>query len=460
MRPMSSDTLRTHAFVGAVLLAAPLAAQEAPAPPNPIQSSEISVSRESAEMRLELAGDEELVLLLDEAGAIRLNGERIGGYESRDALDRAWRDLLQRAMDTPAAALPDLLVDWEPPAEAEAAARRIDRELEAALSNAALSTGAAAPQTPAAPPAPGDASDSIQRLNQRIQELERLVDDPEALRSLEQLENLDQLDQLDQLQSLEELEALDIPALRELRRELERGLRDELRDELRNEIRIEMGDRDWTDHWGGSWWRHFTQGLGGVFSTLMTYAILVGLGFLAVFFGRQYLETIADTARTQTLRSGLVGLAGSFLVMPAYILGLLALAISIVGIPLILVFAPLFPVAVVLAALGGYLAVAHGAGEALAERRFTGTDWFNRANSYYYVITGVGLLLVLFLAAHIVSMAGAWLGFLEGLLKFMAIMLTWAAFTVGFGAFLISRGGTVGVDPEDSVPLTEEEAHV
>jgi hypothetical protein len=453
MCPMSSELPLVPALLGTVLLMAPLGAQEAPVAPgpeNPILSSEIAVSRESAELRLELAGGEDLVLLLDEAGAIRLNGERIGGYESRDALDRAWRDLLQRAMDTPAAALPDLLVDWEPPADAAATARRLDRELEAALSASAV---AQTPGAPAAPAAPGDASDSIQRLNQRIQELEELVDDPEALRGLEQLEKLERLEELE---SLDELDALDIPALRELRRELERGLRDELRDELRNEIRVELQDHGWADRWGGSWWRHFTRGLGGVLSTLMTYAILVGLGFLAVFFGRKYLETIADTARHQTLRSGLVGLAGSFLVMPAYILGLLALAISIVGIPLILVFAPLFPVAVVLGALGGYLAVAHGAGEALAERRFTGSDWFTRANSYYYVITGVGLLLVLFLASHIVTMAGPWLGFLEGLLKFMAIMLTWAAFTVGFGAFLISRGGTRGVGAE-GLPMDEEE---
>ena len=72
------------------------------------------------------------------------------------------------------------------------------------------------------------------------------------------------------------------------------------------------------------------------------------------------------------------------------------------------------------------------------------------------MITGVGLLLVLFLAAHIVSMAGPWLGFLEGLLKFVAIMLTWAAFTVGFGAFLISRGGTRPVT--NGNPLADQEA--
>ncbi|MFW6205958.1 MAG: hypothetical protein ACOC5I_01840, partial [Gemmatimonadota bacterium] len=256
-------------------------------------------------------------------------------------------------------------------------------------------------------------------------ELEQQVEDPSAVRQLEKLDEL------------EELGTADLEALRQLRTELERDLRDEIRNELRSELRV----NDWTRAWSSPW-RHVTRGLGGIFSTLITYAILVGLGFVAVFFGRTYLEGIADTAREQTLRSGLVGLAGSFLVLPAYILGLLALAVSIVGIPLLLVFAPLFPVAVAVAALGGYLAVAHGAGESLAERRFTGDDWFSRANSYYYIITGVGLLLVLFLASHIVSMAGPWLGFLEGLLKFLAVTLTWAAFTIGFGAVLISRAGT------------------
>ena len=437
MRRMSYNCSLIPLLLGAVFLATPLGAQDvAPGTDSgaSIVSSEISVSQDAAELDLELARGETLSLVLAADGAVRLNGDRIGGYDRRDALDQAWRDLLQRAMDTPTAALADLLVDWTPPADAPGIAGRLDRELEAALS------AAAAPQAPPPADAPSpsvDASDSIQRLNARIRELERLVEDPSTL---QQLENLDEL---------ENLEGVDLQALRELRRDLEADLRDEIRNEIRNEIRV----GDWTDAWSSPW-RHITRGLGGVFSTLMSYAILVGLGFLAVFFGRKHLEGIADTARHATLKSGLVGLAGSFLVLPAYILGLLALAVSIVGIPLILVFAPLFPVAVVLAAVGGYLAVAHGAGEALAERRFTGSDWFNRANSYYYVITGVGLLLVLFLAAHIVSMAGPWLGFLEGLLKFMAVMLTWAAFTIGFGAFLVSRAGTRPIRPEG---LADEE---
>lgn len=413
----------------AAVLVIPATAAEAQAPEGgAVVSSEIAVSREAAELRLELADGRRVHMALADDGSVRLNDARIGAYERRGPLDRSWRELLQEAMDAPTSALPGLLTAWSAPGAAGEVGERMASELAA--------VAAVAPEAPQAPAPPVDATDSLQRLNERIRELERLLDDPAAL------------------EGLESLEALDIPALRELRQTLERELRQEIRSELRQELRRDARQRS-----ARSPFRHIVRGISGVFSTLMAYAVLVGLGFLAVFFGRKHLETIADTARQSTLRSGLVGLAGSFLVLPAFILGALALAVSIVGIPLLLVYLPLFPLAVVLAAIGGYLAVAHGAGEALAERRFRGTEWFTRANSYYYVLTGVGLLLVLFIAAHIVTMAGPWLGFLQGLLMFMAVMVTWAAFMVGFGAFLISRGGTRPVVDPLTAPA-EENIHV
>ncbi len=413
-------------LLAAAIIPAPVLAQAQEAR-GQIVSSEIALSRDAADLRLELADGRQVNIRLADDQSVRVNDERVGAYERRGALDQAWRELLQQAMDAPTGELATMLAAWQPPAQAGAAGTRILEQL----------AGLEAPVPPAAAPqeVPSDASDTIQRLNQRILELERVLQDPDAAARAD------------------DLGALDIPALRDLRRSLEQDLRQQIRQEMRSEMRREARQRP------PSPFRHITRGLTGIFSTLMAYAVLVGLGFLAVFFGRSHLETIADTARHSTLRSGLVGLAGSFLVLPVFILGILALAISIVGIPLLLVYLPLFPLAVVLAAVGGYLAVAHGAGEALAERRFRGTEWFTRANSYYYVITGVGLLVVLFIAANVVTMAGPWLGFLQGLLKFMAVMVTWAAFMVGFGAFLLSRGGT---RPTADVarPLEEEEIHV
>jgi hypothetical protein len=412
-------------LVGAALLAAPTTVEAQQARVDRVVSSEISVSRDAAQLRLELDDGRNLNLELAGDRSVRVNNTRVGSYERRGALDRAWRDLLQRAMDAPTDELASLLAGWEPPPDAGEAGDRLNRELGTLT----------LPAEPASVPA--DATDTIQQLNERIRELERVLRDPEAA------------------ERMDELDALDLPALRELRQTLERDVRAAVENEIRAELR-----RDTRRAQARSPFRHITRGLTGLFSTLMVYGVLVGLGFLAVFFGRSHLETIADTARRSTLRSGLVGLAGSFLVLPAFVLGILALAISILGILVIPFWVLLFPLALVVSAVGGYLAVAHGAGEALAERRFRGTEWFTRANSYYYMMTGVGLLLVLFLAAHTVTMAGPWLGFLQGLLQFLAIMVTWAAFMVGFGAFLLSRGGTRPMVEPLTAPVEEEEIHV
>lgn len=425
MRRSFSDWL-VPVVIGASALGGPLPAQDAGPPGSGIVSSEMAMSRESAELRLGLEDGRTVTLALDADGTVRLNGDQIGTYDRGDALDRSWRALLQEAMDAPTGGLADVLRGWEPPAEASGVGRRLDRELEAAAS--ATAAPAEAQAEDALDPASGT-SDSITRLNERIRELERLIEDP----------------------NLAPGELADLPALRDLRDEIRAELQNELRHELRSEFR-DFGS------FGRPWWRHITRGIAGVFSTLMVYAILVGLGFLAVFFGGKYLEGIADTARHATLRSGLVGLAGGFLLVPAFILGTLALAISIVGIPLLVVWLPGFWVAAVLGAVGGFLAVAHGAGEAFAERRFTGSEWFTRANSYYYVMTGVGLLLVLYIGASVVSMAGPWLGFIEGLLRFMAVMVTVIAGLIGFGAFLLSRAGTRPVRPSILAPEPEAEA--
>ncbi len=375
-----------------------------------ILSSQVGLSRDAAGMRLELEGGRVLDLEIRD-GAAWLGGERIGAASRGGALDRAWRELLDAAMDAPTEGLPALLVDWEAP-DGEAGDR-----LDAALEEALTARAAAAPvarATSATESEERGASDTVARLNARVAELEA---------------------------------------------RLERS---------RSEDRVARATRFERDR--GGWWtspfRRIFRGIADILSILAVYAVLVGIGFGVVFFGRKQLEGVADTARHATVQAGLVGLAATFLVVPAFILGAIALTISIVGIPVLIAWLPLFPVAVAVAAIFGYLGVAHAAGEALAERRFYGGELFKRANSYYYVLTGVGLLMALYIAANVVQMAGPWLAFINGLLTFLAVVLTWAAFTIGFGAVLLSRAGTrPKVTPRvesdvDVDAMFEEESHV
>src|SRR5690606_27190283 len=184
---------------------------------------------------------------------------------------------------------------------------RLDSALESALEGGAIAQAVEAAR----------GEDTIAVLEARIAELEQMLADAERGVG----------DERDRL---------------ELRREIERELAREMRRDRRSRAAPGVLDRV-----GGA--------LGKLVSLLLTYGVLVGLGFAAVFFGRRYLEGVADTARRATLRSGLVGMATLFLLVPAFILGGLALAISIVGIPALVLWLPLFPAAAGAALVFGYL---------------------------------------------------------------------------------------------------------
>jgi hypothetical protein len=387
---------------GAGLLRGEAAAQEAPSAPG-VVSSTIQVSRDAAVLELELTGDRSLKLALRNQ-RVEVNGEEVGTYQRGDALDRSWRDLLERAMDREADALAELLLAWEPPGGE--AGSRLDAALEAALRE-----GAAPPAEVQAPPRAD--RDSISKLENRIAELERLVRDLERNRAQ--------------------------------RAASDRGIRPGL----------VIGGL-----FGQLW-----DGLRNILAVLVNYAVLAGLGFAIVYFGRRYLEGVADTARHAPVRSGLVGLAAFFLAIPAFILGIFVLIVSIVGIPALLAWIPLFPVALVAVAFFGYMAVAHAVGEALAERRLHGPDWLHRGNSYYYILTGLGLLLAPFIASAVVRVAGGLMEPIRIMLGGLAFVLTGIALAIGLGAFLLSRAGTRPLTRSrplepDLGPTFEEEAHV
>jgi hypothetical protein len=393
------------ALVAAALaagVATPGFAQEAVAGRR-ILSSEIAVSRQEASLKLELEGGDAVEIALRD-GAVFAGGENVASAPRGSELDRAWRALLNEAIELPTDGLPALLASWDAPASADG--DRLEAVLREAVSGVAV-TAAATAQTEAE----ALSSDSVTRLLARIGELEEMVDELEEQRA-------------------------EAPAV--------------------------VIDRDRSPGFLRPF-RYIANGLAGVLSVLVGYGVLFGIGVMAIFFGgRRYIEGVADTARHATTRSLLVGLAASFLIVPAFILGAIALAISIVGIPALFLWVPLFPVAACVALLLGYLAVAHAAGESLAERRFYASDWFKHGNSYYFIMTGLTLLVGLFAASQVVSMAGPFLGFLRGMLMALGVVVTWAALSIGLGAVLISRGGTrpVRLDGVVEPEIFAEEAHV
>lgn len=332
-----------------------------------IVSSEIAVSRERAEIKLELDNGEHVTIATIaglSVGKIPIasrfqrdddDNDHLLTYAvgRGDAVDRSWRDLLTKAMDAETSDLRDLLLGWTPP-EGQAGAFKsafTQALVDGKVSAAAVTRGM---------------NDSVGRLQNKIEQLQ-----------------------------------------------------DELEDARGDAIKNAHRNR------GPDWLaplRHVGRGLSDIFGTIVTYSVLFFLGFAVVMFGgRKYIEGVADVARRNTGRSFLVGLAGTFLLVPVFVLGIIALAISIVGIPALIVWIPLFPIAVVCAATLGFISVAHAVGEAWAEKRYYGSDWFSRANSYFFMATGLALLAALFMAAGVVKMAGPWLGGINGLLNFLAV---------------------------------------
>jgi hypothetical protein len=234
-------------------------------------------------------------------------------------------------------------------------------------------------------------------------------------------------------------------------REAARATRESVRESRRASVRHER-----------SWFDPIQRGVAGVVSTLALGLVLAGLGSALIFYGRSHLDTVSDTLRASVPRSVAVGLAAGFLLVPAFVVMVVALAVTVIGIPLLLVAVPLFPLAVVGAIAMGLIAAAHAIGERTAEER----DAFDlrHRNAYSYMFTGLAMLLAPLLAAHLLGMTG-FLGFVSTLLKFVTGAVIWATATAGFGAVILSRGGTrrtfarpLAADPDFEMdPLFDDE---
>jgi len=190
---------------------------------------------------------------------------------------------------------------------------------------------------------------------------------------------------------------------------------------------------------GGGWLGSIREGAEGLVSTLTLALILCLIGAGLVFYALPQLERVSGTIRRDAGRSAAVGIAANFLSLPAFVVGLVVLVVTIIGIPLLLLYVPLFWVALSAAAAFGVVAMAHAIGERTAEQ--SGSFGAARRNAYSYTFTGIGMLLAPLFAAHLLELTG-FLGWLGDLVELLGALILWAAATVGFGAVVLTRAGT------------------
>lgn len=239
------------------------------------------------------------------------------------------------------------------------------------------------------------------------------------------------IDALAELEALEELEGLS--------NRIRLEMRDELRDELRAEFEEQFANAE-DGRRGYSPFRAVMSAAGEVGTSIGLFLLLSLVALGAVYFGKDNLEIVADTARRNPMRAGMVGLAGAFLVVPTWVLGTVALAVSVVGLIALPFWVLLFPIAVGLGAGLGYLAVARNLGEWVAAREINGLDWLRPTNTFYAITAGIGTLFAFSVSASVLDIV-PFFGFFSGLLATLGGMATAAVLLIGFGAVLLTRGG-------------------
>ncbi|MEP6492347.1 MAG: polymer-forming cytoskeletal protein [bacterium] len=165
------------------------------------------------------------------------------------------------------------------------------------------------------------------------------------------------------------------------------------------------------------------------------FAVLTIIGLGVMVFAEGNLDGVVIALERGFARSFWIGLTGQVVMLPALLVLVVALAITVLGVLLI----PFAIVAYVIAAAGlvtlGFLAVARLTGGALTSDRGTTSP---RGVHLRALIMG----LVAYLGLWMVAALFTWNPIAAATLRVLAVAITWVAATVGLGAALTSRAGT------------------
>jgi hypothetical protein len=164
-------------------------------------------------------------------------------------------------------------------------------------------------------------------------------------------------------------------------------------------------------------------------------AILLVIGIGVLVFAEPTLDPVVEALHHRFGRAFWYGLAAQLAAIPALLVILLGLALTVVGILLI----PFAIVAYAVALAGmltlGFLAVARFTGAAITGGARRGATAPVRGASLRALVVGLALYLGLWLAAA----AFTWSPLVGSILRAAALAVTWVAITLGLGAIVASR---------------------
>lgn len=169
--------------------------------------------------------------------------------------------------------------------------------------------------------------------------------------------------------------------------------------------------------------------LGSFMATLIRVALLALMALALMAFGRSSVERVAERAAADPVRAGLTGFVAQILFVPVVLLTIVVLAVSIVGIPLILLV-PFGIVLAVIVAVVGFTGVAYQVGRMLNER----FGWSGHGE-YVTVLLGIVTVAAITLLARSVALVAG--GFFGWPLSALGYVVEYAAWTLGLGAAIL-----------------------
>ncbi len=358
-----------------------------------------------------------------------LSRREVAEYERGGRLEAAWKRTIAAAGRLNSREALALIQDWrvDDLATSDAAAYEV---VSSQFANLVAATGldaVAAGDSQGSGDRQVDETGAVALVSGELEALQAL----EALKALERLEDLEGVEGLAALEELEDLEGLE-KALAGLATLQRLGVLEQIEPVTPETVASETRPTSMRSITG-----EIVSDIVGLFAT---FVALSALGFGLVFFAPRQLEIVADTVHHSFWRSFMIGLFAQPLIVPAFGMLLLGLALTVVGIVIIPFAAAGFLIAIALAITGGYLAVARSVGEAYLRVRMSRGYAVGSWLSYRYIVYGLVALLAVWLPVALlgqIPVAG-------DIALIAAVALTWMVTTAGFGATLLSRAGIRG----------------
>jgi len=187
--------------------------------------------------------------------------------------------------------------------------------------------------------------------------------------------------------------------------------------------------RDWT------WWTTPFGAPVELVGTVVRIGVIGLLAALVVAVFPMSVRRVSARVSAEPWRAALTGLVAQVLFVPLLVLTVLVLAVSIIGIPLLLLV-PFVLVTAMAALLLGFAGVGCAVGEQIS-RRGTGEI----RNLIVPLVVGLAIIWALTLVARFVGLAGMPLRTVVGGVLLVGFVVEYVAWTMGLGGVLLSRFG-------------------